>query len=339
MNFKKHRILIIGGSIALVCLIGAGFLLVQLSSRYSDTAKALVKTQSRLTSLNHRDPYPSQDNVEILQDNLVVMREEVADLKTRLSAANVEVEKIEPAQFAPLLERTYNRIKQRAASLNVPVPGQGTYGYTEYAQGKLPEKRHVERLVRQAKIQEYLAGLLLDAKVSSIEMIQRTSFEGEAEPEDQPANQRFARTPTPTRSANRSAIPETEPSPLYETERYSLTFTGREGAIWEAINQLSASPLFVKVVDVSLKNLGENLGKPVDLKAMYMETRRAVNPANPAMRTGTGELTPDILATIPREERIVAGREAIEAKLVIDVLLFKPVAESADGATDQEVSS
>lgn len=323
MNLKKHRILVIGGGLALVILIVAVVLLVQMSARYRETSSSLERAQARLRSLNQRSPFPSEENVRVLEANLDLVRGEVAELKTRLSEANIEVDRIEPAQFAPLLERTYKRISDRAASLNVPIPGQGTYGYAVYAQGTLPDRDHVERLVRQAKIQEYLGGLLLEAKVSRIDLLQRTAFEDA--PVETEEDQRFVRRPTRPSSGQGSPtdIPRPEPSDLYQTERFTLTFSGREGAVWDALNRLGASPLFIKVVDVSLRNLGDDIGKPVDLQARFLETRRAAAAAGQGRGAGM-EVTPQVLATIPREDRIIAGRELIEAKVVLDVFLFTP---------------
>lgn len=333
MNWKKHRVLLIGGGLALLALIGAVVLLVQYSSRYSETASTLDRAEARLRQLNTRQPYPSPDNVEVLEGNLAVLREELTGLKQRLGEAGIVTERIEPAQFAPLLERTYRRMVARSQSLNVPVPDPGAYGYAVYAQGTLPDPAHVERLVRQAKLQEAIANLLLDANISSIEAMERTPFEEQAEvAEPDPGQGRFQRQQRPARRSpggrGQDNLPLPEPSDLYETERFKVVFTGREGAVWETLNTLAASPLFIKVVDVAIDNLGENLGQPVDLELLLNEARRTAD--NRAARPAPEQITSAVLATIPREERIVAGREEVRATLTLDVFLFSPDPVEAD---------
>lgn len=322
MNFRKHSTLIIGLGIAVVLLVIAVVLLVGYRSAYMDSRAALDSARSRLSSLNNRNPFPSDANVQATREQLELVKSNYTGIADRLRANQLTVEAIEPAKFALLLEETVRRIRTFAASEGVSLPAEAGLGFKEYAAGKLPpnDPAVMDRLVVQIKAIEDLVALLIGAKINSIDGLQRDMFEVEAEA--QPAAEeggRSARSSGPDREAPApvrlpGGIPAAPNSDLYSTERLTVEFTARESALWEALNRIAASKVTYVVVDMAVTSTAANLGKPVDLKAKFGGARSGGTPGQPAATVA--------LDSIPREERIIGGREPLKVKLVVDMYRF-----------------
>ena len=67
MTFRKNMVLIVGGSIAGVLLLITLFMLFRFRSKYEGVNADLRASQQRLDSLYARDPFPSEENVLLVQ--------------------------------------------------------------------------------------------------------------------------------------------------------------------------------------------------------------------------------------------------------------------------------
>ena len=109
-------------------------------------------------------------------------------------------------------------------------------------------------------------------------------------------------------------IPMPASNTLYDVERISVTFHARDASVWEALNLLNRSPLVAAVVDLQLSNLAaDRLGKPQPLTPLGGDQApgTTVQPRFPS-----------------HEERVIAGRELVQATAVIDVYrLARPAKE------------
>lgn len=334
MNFRKNSILIIGGGIALALLVVAVIFLVKNQSAYRDQMAELNNQKNRLQALNQRVPFPSADNVALSQQNLEFSKERFGHILDTIQNEQINPETIEPARFAPLLEEAFRRVRQKAVDANVQLPTDPGLGFKDYAAGKLPpnDPAVLERLVLQIKTLEDLISIMIESKVQSIDSIERNAFETkaqEAEKTDAPEVRGRGRGVVGGRpeggatTTQQAGLPMTADTDLYKVERFSIGITGRESAIWEALNRLASRKVMYVVVDVSMENSKMDHGKPVDMKARLASMTQAQRQGGPAAVAGLPQPTLDSLS---RDERVIGGREPVRAKIVVDMYRYPETA-------------
>lgn len=338
MKLRKHMLLIVGGSVALVVLLATLFVLVRLQQGYQRVNKELRGSLTRLDALYARDPYPSVENVYLVWTNLQILQTYFTGLYGELQKGQVEPQAMEPAEFPVLLEKTIRQLTTRAAASNVALPPRFAFGFSRYAIGALPGAKDVPRLVLQMKTIEALCGVLFRAKVSQITTVSRQVFEegASAEPsEGVPDMMRRRRRPMEVVSdSGTSAQPSAEawkdPSGLFSREHYVLSFTGRDAAIWEVLNGLAVGQPFVVVTKVELVN-DSPLPKaaapaaapaaPAAPPSMFV-TPPSLSGPSPAMPLGAAAPAGVPPKPLSHDERIVAGRELVRATVEVDVYRF-----------------
>ena len=346
MNFRKHMLLIVGGSIALVLLIATLFMLWKFYARYRTVNTGLISTTERLHGLSsgkHR--YPCEENVALVQTNAAVLKAYFDDLFDTLKRGQVEPKKMEPAEFPLLLEKTIRKLLSQAAESGVTLPPRFAFGFDPYALGNLPNEEDVPRLARQLRTVEELCGLLYDAKVSDLGAIRRQVFEKLATPSSGASTEMFSHrrgmeAGPASDQAQPSAAEVVDPSGLFSKERYTLTFKARDAAVWDILNALARSRIFIVVTDIQFAN--ENpVPKIVDPKAAAPVTLPAGTPPSGAGAMSGSGLTPLPEAkpkVLGQEERIVAGRELVKIVLDVDVYRFM-TKEEAEQKTEQKTEA
>lgn len=309
MNWRKHMILVVGGGIAALMLAGAAFLLLRLQGQYGAVSSDLQSAMNRLQQLNNRDPFPSRENIDLVRGNLETLSAAAAQLQETLQRGQVEGDAIEPAEFAPLLERITKRLGARADEAGVALPERGSLGFGRYAAGELPVTSAIPRLVVQVKAMEAVCSLLFQSRISQLVSVEREVFEG-AEPsaEDAASEGRRRRTAISSGPAAPS-LPPPASNDLYAVERLTISFTARETAAWDALNALARAPLFVAVQDVQMENMAAAAGD--------------IGKKRPPQAIGTEQAIRDGLGRYPsHDERVIAGRELVRVNLVIDMFRF-----------------
>ncbi|HMO04296.1 MAG TPA: Amuc_1100 family pilus-like protein [Kiritimatiellia bacterium] len=338
MNFRKNSILIVGLGVALVLLIIALFFLITAQSSYTERWNQMNAAMSRLTALNNRSPFPSTENIDATTAQRDVIKASYSDVVRQLRGAQLAAETIEPARFAQMLEAAIRRIREKAAVEGTTMPAEPGLGFRDYAAGKLPpnDTNVMDRLVFQIKAIEHLVSLLVDAKVASIDGLQREHFDvaAVAAPvEDTSGRGSRGAAPVDTMRTDgrvgQGGVPVPGTSPLYTTERLTVQYTARESAVWESLSRLASSPVCYVIVDVQLANTAQNLGKPVDLKsrvATVVATRPS--PISPlgTVPSGASAIAAGI-ESLSREERVVGGRELVKVSLVVDMYRFRDAVE------------
>lgn len=314
MNWRKNIVLVVGGGIALLLLVAVVILLLRFQGQYRTASGELASAVARLQQLNNRDPFPSPENIAVMQENLKAVQASAVALNDTLQRGQLAPEAIEPAEFAPLLERVSKRLGARAAEGGVVLPDKFTYAFARYAAGELPAPAAIPRLVVQLKAIDAVCSLLFQARISELVSIDREVFEaGEASAETEetidPRRQRRVAAAAAAPTATAVQLPPPETNDLYGVERLTITFAARETAAWDALNALARSPLFLAVVDVRVENtaaVAGNIGKKQPPGALGGEQAAAAG-----------------LAHYPsHDERVVAGREPVRVSLVLDLYRF-----------------
>lgn len=295
MNWRKNMLLVVGGSISLVLVLLAGFLLFRYQSSYMKVSRELKEATDKLDRLNRANPYPSAENVAQAEKNKESLSHYLANVQEALQRDQIEPEQIEPAEFAALLERSVREI--RASAGTTKLPERTSLAFDRYAQGELPAVEAIPRLVIQAKTIKALLTVLIASKVDEVLDIQRTVFENVSVDEAAP------------QPVDELGLPPPEINDLYTAERIKLSFTAREHAAWEVLNALGRSKLFTVVNHAEIRNEA-----PVPTATTKSEDEGSTPAGTPA--------TQGLTIYKSHEERVIAGREPIRVELAVDVYRF-----------------
>lgn len=309
MNWRKHMILAVGGGVAALLLLGAIVLLLRFQGQYGAVSSDLRSALDRVQQLNNRDPFPSTQNIAIVRGNLETLEAATRQLQETLQRGQLEGDAIEPAEFAPLLERVTKRLMSRADESGVALPEKINLGFARYAAGELPVTSAIPRLVVQLKAVEAICGILFQSRVSQLISIEREVFEGsDTSGEDVAVEGRRRRVGTSAAPAAPS-LPPPATNDLYVVERLNVSFTARETAAWDVLNALTRAPLFLAVVDLQMENVAAAAGD--------------IGKKRPPAPIGTEQAIQQGTARYPsHDERVVAGRELVRVNIVIDLYRF-----------------
>lgn len=311
MNWRKHIVLMVGGGLAVVLLVVALVMLFRFQGRYGVVNRELDSARGRLQQLMGRNPYPSAENIDKTKQNLAEVKTMAMQLQELLQRSQISGETMEPAEFAPLLERTSRRLVQRAQESGVILPEGFAFGFPRYAAGELPTPESVPRLVAQLRAVEVLCDVLFQAKIAQIDALHREVFDegsgGDSEPIASDSRRNARRVQTEDAPVV-SSVPAAETNELYSVERLMVDFQARETAAWDALNALVRNPVFMAIADVRLENKLAAAGQ--------LGKKQPVTPAG-------GDRAPGLAAQYPsHDDRVVAGRENVGVYLVIDLYHF-----------------
>ncbi|MCZ7591119.1 MAG: Amuc_1100 family pilus-like protein [Kiritimatiellae bacterium] len=322
MNWRKNIILIVGGGIALVLLIVATVFLLKSRREYQTANEALDREMQSLERLTRRNPYPSTANIEQVDKNLEALKTATITLQEALERGQIKPAKIESAEFAPMLERASKQLYKAAADAGVALPDQFSLGLSRYAQGELPAPEAIPRLVIQLKTLHALTQILIESRIQALIGVERQQFEssGVASSDEQVISRRRAVTQDAQPATSMTALPMPASNTLYEVERFSLTFQARDANVWEVLNRLVRSPMLIVVVDAQLANMDTaKIGKPAPVQPIGGEQGATASAGLPLQSRYPSH-----------EERVIAGRELVQATVIVDVYrLVQEITEDA----------
>ncbi len=316
MNWRKHMVLMVGGGLSGLLLIASLVLLVHFQREFGTVSRDLDAARTRLQQLTQRNPFPSVKNVEVTSQNLEQVKAMALDLQGMLQQAQIIGEAMEPAEFAPLLERTIRQLNQRAQEAGVIFPEGFAFGFARYTAGELPLQADVPRLVAQLRCVEALCGVLFQARVARIDTLNRELFDSATEVAGQAAVTTRSRTRVVDPVAAPVTVPPVVSNELFGAERLVVSFQARETAAWDVLNGLARNPVFMAVADLDLENVlaaSGQLGKKTALTPISGGDKAA----------SSGLVLP--LQFAARDDRVVGGREWISVGLVVDVYRFNSV--------------
>lgn len=318
MNWRKHMVLMVGGGIAVLLLVAALVLIFRFQGEYSRVDGDLSSARGRLQQLSNRRPFPSAENLNKMQENLDQVQAMALDLQASLTQAQINGESMEPAEFAPLLERTTRKLQKRAAEVGSTIPEGFAFGFERYTLGELPSPTDVPRLVAQLRSVEALCEILLKAKVVMIEQVGREMFDAGGEGvKSAPAPSSRSRARAAEVAAPTVQVPLVASNELFGVERLSVSFLAREGSVWDALNGIARSPVFMAVVDLQMENTLAASGQ--------LGKKAPPAPIGQADHKAPGGVPPPNAQYPARDDRIVGGREPVSVTLVVDLCRFNPV--------------
>ena len=312
---KKNLWLVVGGAIgSVLLLIALVYLFLHIRQYRADTASA-DEQQERLTQLITRKPGPTEENVQLVSSNLVVLEGYQKKITEALRAGQLSPRKMQPVDFNSFLKSTVDHMKDAAGKRGLVLPAKFDFGFkTYYGEGRLPAVGDVPRLTLQVQMVRALMEMLRVSKVAEVVSVERQIFE-----------KGVLSTPTVEgeegeRTGGVVAVPTLQEPPnahgLYTRERFVLTLRIRDESIAGLLNVLGRGEnnerqrLFTVVTRLDL--MGGGLPKPSTAEAV------AAAPAEGA-EVVAGEKSAE---PKKREERIIAGADNVTVRLDVDVYRF-----------------
>lgn len=305
---SRRKVLIISVAVALSLLfLGAVALVVRGFLQFSEVETSLQGSKESLESLYVRNPFPSSENLKLERENLQTIKQELMDLQSAMGAEQIEPAEQSPAKFITQFWETQKSLLAKAGGV-IKVDKNFDFGFGRHMKGDLPAQQDIKRLTQQLKIVEALCNVLYTCKISALGGIARQEFE---------SGTTAIATPKPRvgNSADISlknivdplagVIPEGK---LYGRWHFALSFSGREAAVMNVLNNLANSSLFVVVTSLDIKG-DEKLFDHKEVDAAPGKTTEEAVPAKDAPK--------------PRDYRVVCGRDAVlNVKLELDVYQF-----------------
>jgi len=284
--------------------------------RFSTVSKDLKVEQRVLSRLQARDPYPSAENKAVLEDNLDELSYLVGELAAELNRDPAPENMVEPAELSAFIQTQVERFSKRAEREGVELPDTLEAGFSQYASGgAVANPGDVPRLMRQLHSIRALGDVLMESGVASIDKMSRDLFENEGPREALRRRNadRFAKTKK-SEGVN-SIASEIGPAGLYLVERVGITFRADEEAIWAVLQGIASAPQFMVVQEFSHRSASNILTYSPGLVKSGAETD---NETMTFLREGIlrGETARS------RPERIVAGNELVEVRMMVDVYHF-----------------
>jgi len=239
-----------------------------------------------------------------------------------------EREPIDHDRFRRLLEQTLRRLVRGAHDQGITLPAGFTFGFQPYVEGMRPEEEDLERLVDQLRSVYLLCQVLYTSGVKEIVSIERTVFEEGAqvtEPDAEYDRRRRRRTEPEVEESSTDLV--RDPDGLFTRETYVLTYRAGDEANWLVLDSLAKGSPFVVITQMDIVNSARPVVVPP-------KTAPAPEAAAPAAAAGTaGWLAPGARnaaagamrqeeTVLPRDLRVVAGRENPLVRLQVDLYEF-----------------
>lgn len=196
---KKNLLLVIGGGIALILLILAGFFLFTKIRRESEVSGTLATQTEQLTTLANQNPHPGNEKT----DNIKAARQQEKDLQDYLLEAKKTFvplnypTNLDGGRFTLLLDNTVDELRRAAERSSVKM--QKDYAFTFAAQKQLLsfEAKTIEPLTRMLMDIREVCLILFQAKVLTLDGIRRVAVTTQDTPGASPGSSDYwTRKPT-----------------------------------------------------------------------------------------------------------------------------------------------
>lgn len=321
--FKKYMALVIGGGIALLLAIIVLVLLLVFSRNYAEIQDKLSSNQRELERLTAETTFPSVENVQRVEANLEELEQFRDELLESMSAHQPQIVQMERAVFITQLSRVWHRLRTKAVEQDVKVADNMYFGFELYAPGNLPMQQHVERLLSQLHSMNRIGEILIDSGVSEIVRVEREVFEEQRTPtaEEEPLTTRRRvpveqdpRVPAPAVSARPQGV-----DGLFTRERFTVVFLSSEQALFEVLNRMAADPVLMIVRNLELHN---EMGWGGVSAVTRLSSRLQPRDTGGRLGEATGR-QPELSRPPMLDDRVVAGRERIEVRMIVDVYRFE----------------
>jgi hypothetical protein len=200
-----------------VALFVAVWFLFQAKGAFADAMAKFNAAASERSGLEHRTPFPNQENVKKTQLDLESYGKRLNAVKGELSAQVMPATSMAPNEFQAHLRQAILNTAERARSNRVKLPANLNLGFDEFSTS-LPGTSDAPLLGQELRQIELLAEILIDAKVDAI-----TSLKREAQ--------------KPATVAKGQRVDK----PVVERAIVDITFAASPSALRKVLNQIASA--------------------------------------------------------------------------------------------------
>lgn len=352
---KKPQIILVsvGVILGLVLLIGI-VQAINSANAASESAKKLEKAQKDYVRIyKTSNPFPNQENKEILEENRDNARDWEQSLLKIIRAGEYKAEskQTNPGYFSNKRQEMIERLTLTAPKgpdgKSVAVEGL-TFGFDKYKDGAPASKNNVPRLMMQLSMIDNLVQLLYTAEIDKLKAVRREEFEDVASSDEEEATTSRRSSRRSSRGGRATAATTTNSGGPVEIEpfeqgvvpvdrqRFEFVFDARQDALMKILNAIGTMEPYALVSKLSFTKAGEDYRPPVDEKKEDKKsTRRSRN------EEAVEEQTTGIINVRPpsRTSRLVSGvlREApVTVTMTVDVFTFIADEEEVNSEEDSE---
>jgi hypothetical protein len=299
----KFRFFLAGAGVFVLVMAGVGYMVYASITRYAAEKAGFAQALAERTALQSRNPFPSEDNIRIEQENQRILKDKFDGLMESLGAGQFEVKSTEPTVFMRNLEGARRRMKQQLDDAGVVLPANFQYGFEKYVGGALPQEGDVPKLTYQLHVVEVLCRMLADAKAAELLEVSREVFETDAAPVGRP---RGGQPPPGAPTSKPADAPAGDT--LFSRMTFRFRFRAIEPSLVTVLNNMASNQLFMCVSNFKVRNPKETkdaIGR--DYRPISEAQEKPVTPA------------PDIPT---RDKRLILGREELIVEMDVRVYRF-----------------
>lgn len=340
---RKNMPVIIGGAVVGVIALVLAYFLYAAIQAYGNSSDELVDANGKLTRLQRRPVFPSRENAEAMEEQVVEYQEYLQGLSESLrqnqpSTADFSRDRF-LSDYADTMRSLLNG-RNKGVIITPPTGGSipGMFGFELYRTGTPPNEKDLPRVMAQLQDIKAVCLALYDAGITEMLGVSRTEFETAAalanpsSDEDMGRNRRRRGREEEEPVAQPGAL-FTDPDGLFTRESYIFTFKASDAALQKVLDSLAAGQPFAVVTSLVVGNptlpliqppppppgaAVEPQGGPV--AASTISGFRAVGSATPPV--AQKEAAP----ILPRELRVSAGQETPIISMNVDVYRFLDLA-------------
>ena len=293
MDQKQKQLLIAVGAVCGIIVLALAYFLFSAVGENADLKKKRDKDMSALLAGNRADPYPSEANRQVREDDAKNAEAQIAEVKEVLAKGNAVlarsvgqppsessfqdyVRNTSESSFQTFISRSVSELNQRQGTpLAQRLRGQTAqnqqeeqaYSFERYVhQGTPPTKPDIPRLARQFASIHHVCDTLLDNGAVLITDVQRTRFDGGAAEEAE-------ETTTRRRRSSRRNEPAEE-----ATSTYPLPVIQAAAEANGAGETKAAKPVDVAKVAKALKEDGVDCESyAITFRAPYATVAKTLN--------------------------------------------------------------
>jgi hypothetical protein len=314
MNLQRNRFLLVVGGVCGTLLLIEVVSLVSAYAGFSKEKKKLSESYRRLSQLDNRAPFPSIENVKVLEENRDALEYHSVELVAGLKRDPFPQDTVEATEFSARAQDVIERFRRRAERSGVKLPESLEVGFAKYASGgAVPAVQYVPRLSRQLYSMERVADVLVRSGVDSIDSLTRDFFETESRPDQVMHGRRRSGTRSVDRKSAYLTASKVHPDNLYYSEQIGVVFSASEDVVWRVLDMFAATPHVMAISEFSHKANSTILKYNPDdvVRGREHATQKYLSEG---ILTGEHALS--------RSERIITGNETVQVRLVVNVFNF-----------------
>ena len=279
MNANSKIILSAPVALILLLFVFAAVMLFLGIRQFGEAEDKLEAARNTLNSFYKKDPFPSRENVKVVNENISSMEQWMTDITDVAKRKQIDpAETRSPLVFANMLGKVKNGLMVKAQQHHVAVDKDFGFGFDAYVEGKPATPGYVPRLIQQLMIVNGICNVMISEGTAEIIAIEREQFEvGVAASSSRSSSSRTTHSTRSTRSS-RGRTPARNTAPgqkmrravsipagkapedagefseevLNSKMKFNFTVSAKEEAILDIINKLALAEMFIVIKSVDI---------------------------------------------------------------------------------------